>query len=190
MTEKNDAGQSVSDNPEGSVTNATQPPSVATIPPAQTSDSAPSQTPVAAAPPPGVGSVGTTTPPPPPQGTTPSPGTPPPPSSHHYYGSFNYQSDSYQPMQGRWAGIGSLQKDKWVAVVLAFTLGMFGIHKFYLGYKNEGIAMLLIATIGGLCLGLGTFVMWIFALIEAVRYVILTQADFERIYVIGYKGWF
>jgi TM2 domain-containing membrane protein YozV len=97
----------------------------------------------------------------------------------------NYQ---YVP-EPVWQGIGSAKKEKWVAAVLAFTLGCFGIHKFYLGYKSEGIAMILITVIGSLCLGLGAFVMYIFALIEAVRYVTLTQEDFEQAYVINRKGW-
>lgn len=35
-----------------------------------------------------------------------------------------------------------------VAVLLAFTLGMFGIHRFYLGYVGIGLAMFF--TFGGL----------------------------------------
>jgi TM2 domain-containing membrane protein YozV len=102
------------------------------------------------------------------------------------------QGQQYAPQQtGRSGGIGSAHKDKWVATVLAFFLGMFGIHKFYLGYKNEGIIMLVVSLAGGLCLfGLGFLVMTVIAYIEAVRYIILTQEDFERTYVYGSKGWF
>jgi hypothetical protein len=35
------------------------------------------------------------------------------------------------------------EKNKWVAAALAFFLGIFGIHKFYLGKKKAGIIMLL-----------------------------------------------
>ncbi|MDR3136882.1 MAG: NINE protein [Coriobacteriales bacterium] len=111
------------------------------------------------------------------------PGAVPPQGGH------NYQAGQYQQKQ-RWQGIGSPQKDKWVATVLAFTLGWLGIHKFYLGYRTEGLTMLLIALIAGLCFGLGTIAMYVFAVIEAVHYIILTQEDFERTYVVGYKGWF
>lgn len=97
----------------------------------------------------------------------------------------------YQPApQVRWTGIGSPQKEKWVAVVLAFFLGALGLHKFYLGYKTEGIIMLVVALAGSICLGLGYVVMSIIAIIEAVKYVILTQEDFERTYVYGSKSWF
>lgn len=104
-----------------------------------------------------------------------------------------YAQQQYVPPQtsSRTAGIGSAHKDKWVAAVLAFCLGMFGLHKFYLGYKNEGIIMLVVSLVGGICLlGLGFFVMTVIAYIEAVKYVILTQEDFERTYVVGSKGWF
>jgi TM2 domain-containing membrane protein YozV len=87
-------------------------------------------------------------------------------------------------------GIGSPQKDKWVAAVLAYILGWAGLHKFYLGYKNEGIIMLVISIVGAICtFGLGMIVMVVIAWIEAVRYLILTQEDFQARYVIGRKGW-
>jgi TM2 domain-containing membrane protein YozV len=98
------------------------------------------------------------------------------------------QQPGYQPPLPK-RGWGSEEKDKWVAAVLAFTLGVFGIHKFYLGYKNEGMIMLLVSLIGSLCLGLGPLVMLVIAYIEAVRYVILTQQDFQTTYVIGSKPW-
>ncbi|MDR1088120.1 MAG: NINE protein [Coriobacteriales bacterium] len=87
-------------------------------------------------------------------------------------------------------GIGSVRKEKWPAAVLAFMLGWLGIHKFYLGYKTEGLTMLLISLIGGLCFGLGYAVIAIISIIEAVKYVTLTEEDFEATYVRGYKGWF
>jgi TM2 domain-containing membrane protein YozV len=103
-----------------------------------------------------------------------------------------YQQTAYQqPYPPVSLGIGSAKKDKWVAAVLAFLLGWCGIHKFYLGYKNEGIAMLVIGIVGAICtLGLGTFVIGVIAIIEAVRYLILTQEDFEQRYVINRRGWF
>lgn len=98
------------------------------------------------------------------------------------------QPQSHQKM--RTQGFGSVKKEKWPAVILAFALGMFGVHKFYLGYKNEGLAMLLIAIIGSICFGLGATVMMIFGFIEAVKYISLTEEDFEATYIRGYKGWF
>jgi TM2 domain-containing membrane protein YozV len=108
--------------------------------------------------------------------------------NYQYAQQQNYQYAATPTERG--PGIGSPQKDKWVAAVLAFLLGTLGIHKFYLGYKNAGIAMLVISLVGGLCFGIGWIVMAVISLIEAVKYVILTQEDFERIYLYGSKGWF
>lgn len=92
--------------------------------------------------------------------------------------------------KSRSRGIGSARKEKWPAAILAFVLGWLGIHKFYLGYKTEGLTMLLISLIGGLCFGLGYAVIAIISIIEAVKYVSLTEEDFDAIYLRGYKGWF
>ena len=128
---------------------------------------------------------------------TPAPQNPQPNQAYSQQGAQftpppNYQ---YAPQQSqaapskRTAGIGSAQKDKWVAAILAFCLGTFGIHKFYLGYKTEGIIMLVVALVGGLCFGVGVLVMLVISIIEAVRYVILTQEEFESTYVYADKAW-
>ena len=51
--------------------------------------------------------------------------------------------------------------------------------------------MLLVSLIGTVVtLGLAPLAMTIVSLIEAVNYIILSQEDFERVYVYGYKAWF
>ena len=126
-------------------------------------------------------------------------GTPPPaPTGQESYGNQAYYTDpntqSYAhavptPVKGR--GFGSARKEKWSAVALAYTLGWLGIHKFYLGYKNEGTIMMVISIVGAICtFGLGTIVMVIIAIVEAAHYVALTEEDFQKTYVEGRKGWF
>jgi TM2 domain-containing membrane protein YozV len=88
-----------------------------------------------------------------------------------------------------YTGIGSVHKDKWVAFVLAIMFGWLGMHKFYLGYKNAGIIQLVVGVAGSLCVGIGTLVMEVIAIIEAIRYLILTQEEFEAKYVVGRKAW-
>ncbi len=78
-------------------------------------------------------------------------------------------------------------KDKLVAGLLAIFLGTLGIHKFYLGYKKEGITMLLISV---LTCGIGASVIGIIAFIEGIIYLTKSDEEFEQLYVIGYKGWF
>ncbi len=62
-------------------------------------------------------------------------------------------NNSYQP------------KSKVIAVILAFLLGTFGIHNFYLGYTNKGLIQLLITLIS--CFTL-SFISEIWAIIEAI----------------------
>ncbi|MCL2136282.1 MAG: TM2 domain-containing protein [Coriobacteriia bacterium] len=109
-----------------------------------------------------------------------------PPGQTGYPGQPYGQMPNAYPVRQGW---GSAHKDKWAAAALAFFLGMFGIHKFYLGYKNEAMIMLIVAIAGSLLAGLGMMVMAVISTIEAVQYVMLTQEDFERIYVYGTKAW-
>jgi len=99
-----------------------------------------------------------------------------------------YYAQPPQAGKTRTGGIGSAKKEKWPAAALAFVLGTFGIHKFYLGYKTEGLIMLLVTIIGS-CIAIGPIVMLVISLIEAVKYVTLTEEDFQETYVKGYRGW-
>ena len=81
------------------------------------------------------------------------------------------------------------RKSKIVAGLLAICLGALGIHKFYLGYKNEGIAMLLGSLLGSLQI-IGPFVMNLISFIEGIIYLTKTDSDFEAQYVLSHKGWF
>lgn len=79
-------------------------------------------------------------------------------------------------------------KSKVVAGVLGILLGGLGIHKFYLGYSKEGLIMLLVSVLLGF-VGIG-LVMGIVGLIEGIMYLVKPDAEFDRIYVQGHKGWF
>ena len=60
-------------------------------------------------------------------------------------------------------------KKKYVAVLLALSVGVFGIHNFYLGNSNKGLAQLLVATVGGLfTFGIATIGVTIWATVEGV----------------------
>ena len=78
-------------------------------------------------------------------------------------------------------------KDKVAAGLLVIFLGSLGIHKFYLGYKKEGIIMLVVSL--ATC-GIGASVMSIIGLIEGIMYFTKSDEEFQDIYVQGYKGWF
>ena len=65
------------------------------------------------------------------------------------------------------------QKSRIVAAILAFFLGGFGIHKFYLGRIGWGIVYLLFCW---------TFIPSIVAFIEFIIYLCTSDEDFARKY--------
>lgn len=69
------------------------------------------------------------------------------------------------------ASTNSGAKNKVAAIVLAcpFLIGGFGIHNFYLGYTNKGIAQLLLTLVGWILCGLGPVVAWIWALVDFIQ---------------------
>lgn len=64
-------------------------------------------------------------------------------------------------------------KDKVIAIVLALFLGGFGIHRFYLGRNGTGVLMLLF---------FWTFIPAIIGFIDAIRYALMSDAEFARRY--------
>jgi TM2 domain-containing membrane protein YozV len=76
------------------------------------------------------------------------------------------------------------ENKKIVAGVLAILLGGLGVHKFVLGYTQEGIIMLIISIIScGIVGGL-------IGLIEGIIYLTKTDEEFYQTYQVGKKGWF
>ena len=80
-----------------------------------------------------------------------------------------------------------MDKQKLPAGLLAILLGALGIHKFYLGYKKEGIITLCISL---LTCGIGASVMGIIGLVEGIMYLTKSDEEFQATYVDNYKGWF
>ncbi len=82
------------------------------------------------------------------------------------------------------------EKNKVVAALLAFFLGAFGAHKFYLGKNTAAIIMLLSCLIGWILLFIPPIIMSIIAFIEFIIYLVTSDEEFERNYVQGDKQWF
>lgn len=76
------------------------------------------------------------------------------------------------------------------AALLAFFLGCFGAHKFYLGYTGQGLIMLLVFLFGFILVGIPSLVIGVIAFIEFIIYLTKSDEDFERTYVVGKKAWF
>lgn len=80
--------------------------------------------------------------------------------------------------------------NKIAAGICGILLGAFGVHKFILGYKNEGIIMLVTSLVGFLLCGIPTAVVSIVGLVEGIIYLTKSDEEFVATYVQNKKGWF
>lgn len=88
---------------------------------------------------------------------------------------------------------GGGKKEKVAAGLLAIFLGALGIHKFYLGGKQQktaGIIMLVVSIVGTCLFLIGPIVMGIIAFIEGILYLTKDDAEFDSTYGFGDKAWF
>ncbi|MBO9713746.1 TM2 domain-containing protein [Sphingomonas sp.] len=81
-------------------------------------------------------------------------------------------------------------KSRISAALLAFFLGALGIHKFYLDRNGAGLVMLLISLAGIAVAGVPSGLMALIGIIEAILYLVRSDAEFDRLYVQGNKSWF
>lgn len=75
---------------------------------------------------------------------------------------------------------------KIAAGICGILLGVFGVHKFILGYTTEGLIMLLVSV---LTCGIGSPIMGIIGLVEGIIYLTKTDAEFINMYIVNKKGW-
>lgn len=85
--------------------------------------------------------------------------------------------------------LGAGEKNRFIAALLAFLVGIFGVHKFYLGKNRAGIIHLLCFFPGFLLIGIPTLVSSVIALAEAVIYLVKDDQTFHEEYVVGDKQW-
>jgi len=86
---------------------------------------------------------------------------------------------------------------KLVAGLCAILLGGLGIHKFILGYQQEGIIMLSVYAVGliltfitcGLAFPI-LFVPHIIGIIEGIMYLTKSDEEFVQTYIVNKKPWF
>mgnify|MGYP003485097087 CR=1 FL=1 len=74
------------------------------------------------------------------------------------------------------------ENKKILAGVLAIVLGGLGVHKFILGYTQEGIIQLILS----FACGIGAII----GVVEGIIYLTKTDEDFYQTYQVGKKGWF
>ena len=66
-------------------------------------------------------------------------------------------------------------KSKIVAALLAFFLGVLGVHRFYLGRTGSGIVMLVLTITV-----VGTLITVPWSWIDTIRYLVMSDRDFAR----------
>lgn len=88
--------------------------------------------------------------------------------------------------------------DKKIAAgICGILLGGLGVHKFVLGYQNEGIIMLSVY-LGGLVLsfftcgitGLASIAVGIIGIVEGIMYLTKSDEEFSQTYIVNKKPWF
>jgi TM2 domain-containing membrane protein YozV len=88
------------------------------------------------------------------------------------------------------SGNGGTGKSRVVAAVLAFFLGHWGVHKFYLGYTKEGVVMLLCGTLGVALFLIPFIVVRIISFVECFVYLAKSNEEFAEVHSTNSKGWF
>jgi len=90
-----------------------------------------------------------------------------------------------------------VENKKMIAGLCALLLGTMGIHKFVLGYKNEGIIYIVVFIVGFLftivTCGIGGFIfipIQMIPMIEGIIYLTKTDEDFYQTYQVNKKAWF
>lgn len=74
--------------------------------------------------------------------------------------------------------------NKLAAGICGILLGVFGVHKFILGYTTEGLIMLGLSLIS--CGAISSVI----GLVEGIIYLTKSDQDFYQTYVVNKKGWF
>lgn len=107
-------------------------------------------------------------------------------------GSMMPTSYENQQMQAPQRNAGQIPgADKRVAAgICGILLGGLGIHKFIMGYTNEGIIMLVVQIVGWFLCGIPSIVISVIGLIEGIMYLTKSDEEFAQTYVIGRKPWF
>jgi TM2 domain-containing membrane protein YozV len=95
-----------------------------------------------------------------------------------------------QPAGGYQAKLPGADK-KIAAGICGILLGSFGVHKFILGYQQEGVIML-VAWFVGLVLtcGVVSIAIQIVGIVEGIIYLTKSDEEFVQTYIVNKKPWF
>lgn len=83
-----------------------------------------------------------------------------------------------------WNQVSNSQENKKIlAGILAIVIGSLGVHKFILGYTQEGIIQIVITFV---TCGIGGII----PLIEGIIYLTKSDEEFYQTYQVNKRGWF
>ena len=91
--------------------------------------------------------------------------------------------EAAQEIKEEWNQVTKAENKKMIAGILAIVIGSLGIHKFILGYTQEGILQIVITFV---TCGLGGII----PLIEGIIYLTKSDEEFYETYQANKKGWF
>ena len=91
--------------------------------------------------------------------------------------------DAASEIKEEWNQVTSSENKKMLAGILALLIGSLGIHKFILGYTQEGILQIVITFV---TCGIGGII----PLIEGIIYLTKSDEEFYQTYQVNKKGWF
>jgi len=86
---------------------------------------------------------------------------------------------------------------KIIAGICGILLGGFGVHKFILGYQQEGIILLAVTLVAWIITlvtcGIGVplvMIPGIIGIVEGIIYLTKSDEDFVNTYIVNKKPWF
>jgi TM2 domain-containing membrane protein YozV len=80
-----------------------------------------------------------------------------------------------------------IESKRVIAGILGILLGSLGVHKFVLGYTNQGLIILAITIV---TCGIGAAVTSLIGLIEGIIYLTKSDEEFIELYQTNKKEWF
>ena len=99
--------------------------------------------------------------------------------------------DAAKNIKESWNEVTTSKDNKRVlAGILAIVVGSLGVHKFILGYNQEGVIMLVCTLVISIfSFGIFSGAVWVFGLIEGIIYLTKTDTEFYTIYQENKRPW-
>ena len=101
----------------------------------------------------------------------------------------DHAKEIYLTTNVRGATASGIESKRFVAGLFGILLGLWGIHKFYLGYNKEGVITLIAGTFGWILIFPG-FIALVVGIVEGIIYITKSDDEFNELYIEGHRPWF